>query len=106
MWVPVVLKANTLLFVEQVTRVCGATRGISSSVREHSQAICLVLSAVIKACCDSADSSSGALTAVTNAGNIDVYVDQTGTAELHTQQGILHSRNISYTRHSPQYLAL
>ncbi|KAI4880688.1 hypothetical protein NFI96_018431 [Prochilodus magdalenae] len=38
------------------------------------------------------DSSSGALTAVTNAGNIDVYVSQTGTADLHTQQGAVSIR--------------
>ncbi|XP_036424170.1 protein FAM185A [Colossoma macropomum] len=38
------------------------------------------------------DSSSGALTAVTNAGNIDVYVSQTGTADLHTQQGVVSVR--------------
>ncbi|XP_072519667.1 protein FAM185A [Salminus brasiliensis] len=38
------------------------------------------------------DSSSGALTAFTAAGNMDVYVDQTGTAVLHTQQGAVRIR--------------
>ncbi|KAI5616195.1 protein FAM185A isoform X1 [Silurus asotus] len=38
------------------------------------------------------DSSSGVLTAHTNAGNIDAYVSQTGTAELHTQQGAVSVR--------------
>uniref|UniRef100_W5K3G5 Family with sequence similarity 185 member A n=1 Tax=Astyanax mexicanus TaxID=7994 RepID=W5K3G5_ASTMX len=38
------------------------------------------------------DSSSSDLTAVTNAGNIDVYVSQTGTAILHAQQGAVNIR--------------
>ncbi|XP_062856137.1 protein FAM185A [Trichomycterus rosablanca] len=38
------------------------------------------------------DSSSGALTAFTNAGSINAYVSQTGRAELHTQQGAIHVR--------------
>lgn len=38
---------------------------------------------------DPTDSSSGFLTVHTDEGNIDAYVSQTGTAELHTKQGIL-----------------
>lgn len=38
------------------------------------------------------DSSSSALTAVTNAGNIDVYVGVSGSAVLHTQQGAVNIR--------------
>ncbi|KAL1247502.1 hypothetical protein QQF64_022878 [Cirrhinus molitorella] len=38
------------------------------------------------------DSSSGALKVFTAAGNIDAYVGQDGTAELHSQQGAVNVR--------------
>ncbi|XP_051548504.1 protein FAM185A [Myxocyprinus asiaticus] len=38
------------------------------------------------------DSSSGALKVFTEAGNIDAYVGQDGTAELHTRQGTVNVR--------------
>ncbi|XP_016330649.1 protein FAM185A [Sinocyclocheilus anshuiensis] len=38
------------------------------------------------------DSSSGALKVFTTAGNIDAYVGQDGTAELHSQQGAVSVR--------------
>lgn len=48
------------------------------------------------------DSSSGVLTVHTNAGNIDAYVSQTGTAELHTQQGAVSVRVPSTLKASVQ----
>lgn len=45
------------------------------------------------------DSSSGALKVFTAAGNIDAYVGEDGTAELHSQQGTNNGAQTNqYTR--------